>query len=126
MICAALSGASKDDVLFGTDPAQFKCAKVRAIAAGEYRPKDVAKISGSGYVIDCLEASAWCFLKTYNFLDAVLMAVNLGDDADTTGAVCGQLAGAFYGEDGIPAEWRARLVMAAEIRLLADQLGAKN
>jgi ADP-ribosyl-[dinitrogen reductase] hydrolase len=125
MICAALSGANKDDVLFGTDPAQFKRAKVRAIAAGAYRRKDAAKISGSGYVVDCLEASAWCFWKTDNFRDAVLMAVNLGDDADTTGAVCGQLAGAFYGEDGIPAEWRGRLVMAEEIRLLADRLGAK-
>jgi ADP-ribosyl-[dinitrogen reductase] hydrolase len=52
----------------------------------------------------------------------VLLAVNLGDDADTTGAVCGQLAGAFYGEEGIPVEWLARLVMAGEIRGLADRL----
>ena len=48
--------------------------------------------------------------------------MNLGDDADTTGAVCGQLAGAFYGEEGIPAEWTSRLVMADEIRSLADRL----
>jgi len=52
----------------------------------------------------------------------VLLAVNLGDDADTTGAVCGQTAGAFCGQDGIPAEWLARLVMADEIRSLADRL----
>jgi len=51
-----------------------------------------------------------------------LRAVNLGDDADTTGAVCGQLAGAHYGEPGIPAEWLSRLVMGDEIRALADRL----
>jgi ADP-ribosyl-[dinitrogen reductase] hydrolase len=69
-----------------------------------------------------LEASAWCFWKSNSFRKAVLMAVNLGDDTDTTGAVCGQIAGAFYGEDGIPADWLSRLVMAGEIRSLADRL----
>ena len=48
--------------------------------------------------------------------------MNLGDDADTTGAVCGQLAGAFYGEEGIPPEWLARVVMREEITVLADRL----
>ena len=50
------------------------------------------------------------------------MAANLGDDADTTAAVCGQIAGAFYGESGIPAEWLAKLAMRSEITQLADQL----
>ena len=49
------------------------------------------------------------------FCDAVLEAVNLGDDADTTGAVCGRIAGAFYGESDIPAEWRRQLVMSEQI-----------
>ena len=61
-------------------------------------------------------------LAIESFRDAVLLAVNLGDDADTTGAVCGQIAGAFYGEEGIPAEWLSRLVMVDDIRSLADQL----
>jgi ADP-ribosyl-[dinitrogen reductase] hydrolase len=60
-------------------------------------------------VVKSLEAALWAFHGAADFRQAVLRAVNLGDDADTTGAVCGQLAGAFWGEAGIPAEWRARL-----------------
>ena len=122
MICVALAGGSKDEILLGHDKSRYQSAKVRAIAAGEYRGKSAEAISGSGYVIHCLEASVWCFWKSTSFRDAVLLAVNLGDDADTTGAVCGQIAGAFYGEDGIPAEWLARLVMVDEIRSLAGRL----
>jgi len=122
MICRALSGASKEEVLFGQDVSQFQSTKVRSIASGDYRKKNSADISGSGYVIHCLEAAAWCFWKSESFREPVLLAVNLGDDADTTGAVCGQTAGAFCGQDGIPAEWLARLVMADEIRSLADRL----
>jgi ADP-ribosyl-[dinitrogen reductase] hydrolase len=124
MLSAALAGADKDAVLFGHDPAGFREPKVRAIAAGQYRSKGVESIRGTGYVVDCLEASAWCFRAAGSFREAVLLAVNLGDDADTTGAVCGQLAGAFYGESGIPAEWLAKLVLADEIRALADRLAS--
>ena len=53
-----------------------------------------------------LEAALWAFHDAADFREAVLRAVNLGDDADTTGAVCGQFAGAYFGESGIPAEWR--------------------
>lgn len=126
MLIKALAGASKDEILFGHNAGDFAAAKVRAIAAGDYRQKGEADISGSGYVIHCLEAAAWCFQRTDSFRDAILMAVNLGDDADTTGAVCGQLAGAHYGEDGIPASWLELLVMAAEIRALADRLGDRG
>jgi ADP-ribosyl-[dinitrogen reductase] hydrolase len=122
MICAALSGRDKEEILFGHEPSRFQSANVRAIAAGDYRLKEAEAISGSGYVIHCLEASAWCFWQSKSFKEAALLAVNLGDDADTTGAVCGQIAGAFYGEEGIPAEWLSRLVMADEIRSLADRL----
>jgi ADP-ribosyl-[dinitrogen reductase] hydrolase len=124
MICAALSSRDKEEVLFGHDPNRFQSAKVRAIAAGEYRSKKVEAISGSGYVIHCLEASAWCLWHSNSFREAILLAVNLGDDADTTGAVCGQLAGAFYGERDIPPEWLSRLVMADDIRSLADRLAS--
>ncbi len=122
MIVTALAGGTKDDVLFGCDASRLQSPKVQAIATGEYRKKQAEAISGSGYVIHCLEASAWCLWQANSFREAVLLAVNLGDDADTTGAVCGQLAGAFYGEEDIPAEWRSRLVMHDEIRTLADRL----
>ena len=122
MICSALAGHDKDSVLFGQDGSRYRSPNVRAIAAGEYRKKSVDQISSSGYVIHCLEASAWCLWRASSYREAVLMAVNLGDDADTTGAVCGQLAGAFFGESGIPEEWLARLVMVNEIRALADRL----
>jgi ADP-ribosyl-[dinitrogen reductase] hydrolase len=122
MICRALGGASKDEVLFGHGPPGFKSPKVRSIASGDYRQKSADEISGSGYVIHCLEAAAWSFWQSKSFREAVLLAVNLGDDADTTGAVCGQIAGAFFGEEGIPREWLGRLVMADEIRSLSDRL----
>ena len=62
-------------------------------------------IKSSGYVIDSLEASFWCFLKTDNYKDAVLKAVNLGDDTDTIGALTGALAGLAYGKEDIPENW---------------------
>ncbi len=74
---------------------------IDAIAAGS--PPEIA---GTGYVVKSLEAALWAFQGADDFSETVLTAVNLGDDADTTGAVCGQLAGACWGESGIPAEWR--------------------
>ena len=62
-------------------------------------------INGSGYVVKSLEAAIWAFHNAEGYREAVLKAVNLGDDADTTGAVCGQFAGAYWGESGIPTEW---------------------
>lgn len=64
-----------------------------------------ADIKSTGYVVDTLEASLWGLLQTDNYRDAVLMAVNLGDDTDTVGAVTGGLAGILYGYSGIPGEW---------------------
>jgi ADP-ribosyl-[dinitrogen reductase] hydrolase len=57
-----------------------------------------------------LEAALWAFHHGESFEQGALMAVNLGDDADTTGAIYGQLAGAFYGEEGIPSSWRRKIV----------------
>jgi ADP-ribosylglycohydrolase len=64
----------------------------------------------------------WAFHRSQDFREGCLLAVNLGNDADTTGAVYGQLAGAFYGEDGIPPSWRARLAQRELIERLAEQL----
>ena len=71
---------------------------------------------------DSLEAALWCFYTTENFSDAVLAAANLGDDADTTAAITGQIAGAFYGESGIPRNWLDKIVMGKEIGEMAEQL----
>jgi ADP-ribosyl-[dinitrogen reductase] hydrolase len=118
----ALSGAGKDEVLFGHGVADLRTDGIRSVARGDYRGKAEADIHGVGYVVRSLEAALWCFLQTDSFEAAVLRAANLGDDADTTAAVCGQVAGAFYGEAGIPDHWRERLVMREAIGQLADRL----
>ena len=79
------------------------------VVAGSYRTRRPPEVRGTGYVVDTLEAALWAFAQGSDFEQAVLAAVNLGEDADTTGAVCGQLAGAHWGYEGIPAEWRADL-----------------
>ncbi len=76
--------------------------QIAAVVAGSYRTKPANRIKGSGHVVASLEAALWAFDSSGSFEEAVLKAVNLGDDADTTGAVCGQLAGAHWGESGIP------------------------
>jgi ADP-ribosylglycohydrolase len=82
---------------------------ITEVATGSFRVRQPPEIRGSGYVVKCLEAAIWAFHDATDFRQAVLRAVNLGDDADTTGAVCGQLAGAYWGESGIPMEWRREL-----------------
>lgn len=84
-------------------------AEIDDVAAGSFRRKRPPAIVGSAYVVKSLEAALWAFCDAADFRQAALSAVNLGDDADSTGAVCGQLAGAFWGESGIPEEWRSRL-----------------
>jgi ADP-ribosyl-[dinitrogen reductase] hydrolase len=79
------------------------------VAQGSFRHKQPPEISGSGWVVKSLEAALWAFHNSDNFDDAVLRAVNLGDDADTTGAICGQLAGAYWGESGISEPLRSGL-----------------
>lgn len=67
------------------------------------------EIKSSGYVVDTLEASLWTVLTTSSYEEAVLKAVNLGDDTDTVGAIAGSIAGLIYGIDNIPAEWIEKL-----------------
>lgn len=110
------SGPLEDSLAFLAEPA------VREIAKGTFTSKDVGSIRGSGYCVESLEAALWCVHNTASFEDAVLAAANLGDDADTTAAVVGQIAGALYGIDGIPAEWRRTLHMGDEIAEMARQI----
>lgn len=122
VICRALSGRPKDEVVLGDSKTFMGSEKIVAIARGAYREKPEEDIRGSGYVVDSLEAAMWCFVHTHGFKDAILMAANLGDDADTTAAVCGQIAGAYYGARQIPAAWIERLALRLEIAELADRL----
>lgn len=117
----ALRGLPKEKVL-DLGGISIESAKVRAIATANHAAKSVEQIKGSGYVVDSLEAALWCYARHDNFRDTILEAVNLGDDADTTGAIVGQIAGATYGMAGIPPSWLARLHLAQEITHLADAL----
>ena len=96
--------------------------KVALIASGSFRDREPPDIRGTGYVVDALEAALWAFDRSDTFREGALLAVNLGDDADTTGAIYGQIAGAHYGAEAIPANWREKLTMAEEITSLADRL----
>ncbi len=93
--------------------------KFDRILKDDIRALPESAIRSGGFVIDTLEAALWCFLNTDNYRDAVLRAVNLGDDTDTTGAVTGALAGLAYGLDGIPKEWRDQLAAYEEVRRIA-------
>jgi ADP-ribosyl-[dinitrogen reductase] hydrolase len=120
----ALAGGGKEEILFQGSAMHIQSEKIAAIAGGEYRHKSAIQIQGSGYVVESLEAALWCFLNSSSFEDAILKAANLGEDADTTAAVCGQVAGAYYGASAIPNHWLNRLVIRAEITAVADQLFA--
>ena len=95
---------------------------IAPIMAGAWRGKPRNQIAATGYVAHSLEASLWCIERTTSFEQAVLLAANLGEDADTTAAITGQLAGALYGADAIPERWLAKLAWHPRIRALAETL----
>jgi len=111
LIAAAVGGASRTElyVLAADLAEQVTNPDLATILRGSYRVKERDEISSSGYVLHSLEAALWAFANTDDFLEGALLAVNLGDDADTVGAIYGQLAGALYGRSGIPENWRDRL-----------------
>jgi ADP-ribosyl-[dinitrogen reductase] hydrolase len=121
LISRAFSGMEKEEML-AVDPAQFSEARVVALAAGDYAGKGRDDITGSGYSVASLEAALWCFANECDFEATILTAANLGDDADTTAAIAGQLAGAYYGVQKIPAGWMERLYMRDEIESMAGAL----
>jgi ADP-ribosylglycohydrolase len=132
LMVGALEGRSKEELLSprwspvaGLWEREPLTPRIDAIAAGSFRDKQPPAIRGRGYVVDSLEAALWALDGAVGFRDACLRAVNLGDDADTTGAIAGQLAGALWGvggETGIPDAWVAMLARRAEIEALADRL----
>ena len=122
IICRAFEGRPKDQVALGDSGSFVGEEKIVAIARGDYREKSTEDIRGSGYVVESLEAAMWCFIRSESLEEAILAAANLGDEAGTTAAVCGQVAGAYYGVSGIPAGWLERLALRSEITRLADRL----
>ncbi|MFN8595633.1 MAG: ADP-ribosylglycohydrolase family protein [Anaerolineae bacterium] len=129
LIVGALRGATKDDLLssryapipnYWTDHPLH--VAIDDIARGSFKAKQPPAIKGTGYVVNSLEAALWAFHHSESFRDGCLLAVNLGDDADTTGAIYGQLAGAYYGVAAIPIEWRSKLAQRDLIESFADRL----
>ncbi|WP_156276307.1 ADP-ribosylglycohydrolase family protein [Neomoorella glycerini] len=129
LIVGAVNGASKEELLsdhYEPVPGLWREAPlapgVAAVASGSFKRRNPPEIRGTGYVVDTLEAALWAFYHSSSFREGALLAVNLGNDADTTGAVYGQLAGAYYSEDGIPEEWREKIAMRERIVSLAEGL----
>lgn len=122
-VCA-IAGAPRSDLIKAGSGVVVESPRIKAVADGTWRSKTREQIRSSGYVVHTLEAALWCVDRTENFADAVLLAVNLADDADTVGAVTGQVAGALYGESGIPNAWREKLAQGDRLRKLADDLYA--
>ncbi|MCX7286391.1 MAG: ADP-ribosylglycohydrolase family protein [Rhodobacterales bacterium] len=120
VLADAIEGRPRSDILRNRD-GDFSGA-ISGIMAGAWRGKPRARIRASGYVAHSLEAALWSVGRSGDFRAAVLLAANLGEDADTTGAIAGQLAGAIGGASGIPADWRARLAWDARIVGLAKAL----
>ena len=125
LLADAIAGVPRADVLA---PREFEGAEAIArIMAGGWRGRPRHEIRSSGYVVHTLEAAIWSVARTGDFRNAVLLAANLADDADTVAAVTGQLAGALYGLSGIPGNWRERvarkdLLLGAAQRLLPASL----
>lgn len=129
VLCGLIHGIDREEVLTRDWEPLLRLAElhplhpeIAGVAAGSFRRKKPPEIVGSGYVVSSLEAALWAFHEATDFREAVLRAVNLGDDADTTGAVCGQLAGAYWGESGIPAEWLEGLARRDMIEGALDSL----
>ena len=129
LIVGAVKGASRKQLLSpGYRPDGRSWTKddlvqeIFEIAEGRYKYKEPPEIKGTGYVVKSLEAALWAFCHSTSFEDGCLLAVNLGDDADTTGAVYGQIAGAFYGVNDIPDHWLEKIANRELIEELAEKL----
>jgi ADP-ribosylglycohydrolase len=131
LLLGALAGRSKEEILsaffcLGPDPDYWQryalSPAIAEIANGSFKLKEPPEIKGSGFVVRSLEAALWAFHHSDSFKEGALRAVNLGDDADTTGAIYGQLAGAYYGVDAIPQDWIERLALRELISEMASAL----
>ncbi len=109
----------------GKDYDYQELSRFDRVLDGQFAKESKSSIRGSGYVIHSLEASIWCLLNSGDFKGAVLKAVNLGEDTDTTGAITGGLAGLLYGYEDIPEDWLTVLARKDDIMSLGDQLSER-
>ena len=118
LIVGALNGATKAQLLDEGVPAGIAppplTPAIGDLAQGLFKRPRLGRVEASGFVVHTLDAALWAFWSTTTFEDGAIRAVNLGQDADTTGAVYGQLAGAYYGVDAIPARWLARALVTSQ------------
>jgi ADP-ribosyl-[dinitrogen reductase] hydrolase len=129
LIVGAIAGTSKEELLnpryepveglWRDEPLD---SEIDEVAAGSFTRRQPPEIQGSGFVVRSLEAALWAFATTDDFREGCLAAANLGDDADTTAAIYGQLAGAVYGVEAIPEEWLEKIALRDRIESLADGL----
>ncbi|WP_232054789.1 ADP-ribosylglycohydrolase family protein [Thermococcus sp. 2319x1] len=117
--------------VYSREPFAEELAHYGRVLRGKIHEVERNRIRGSGYVVHTLEASLWAFLRNNSFADAIKEVISLGEDADTTGAVTGGLAGTYYGIDAIPREWlekiEAREYAEEIINAFIDSLlGGKN
>ena len=129
LIHGALIGKSKKEILspqYSPVPGYWEenplLGELEEVASGSFKNKEPPEIRGRGFVVKSLEAALWAFHKTETFEEGCLLAVNLGEDADTTGAIYGQLAGAYYGKNGIPSKWIKSLIKIDLIESITDRL----
>ena len=129
LIIGAVRGVSKEELLidhYSPIPGYWRknplIAEIDEIASGSFKRRNPPEIRGSGYVVESLEAALWALWHGQSFREGCLLAVNLGDDADTTGAVYGQLAGAVYGDEEIPLSWKMKLSHYNLICALAEKI----
>ena len=129
LLIGALTGVDKDQLLtptYSPVPGLWEreplCPSIASVAAGSYRSMEPPAIRGTGHVVRSLEATLWAVQKGSAFENSVLLAINLGEDADTTGAICGQLAGALYGAEAIPAALKSGLAQESILSAFAERL----
>jgi ADP-ribosyl-[dinitrogen reductase] hydrolase len=129
LLVGAVHGATRDELVephFSPVPGLWQreplAPGIAEVAGGSFLRREPPAIRGDGYVKRSLEAALWAFARSTCFEDGALLAVNLGEDADTTGAIYGQLAGAYYGVDAIPRRWREQLAQLETLESFAARL----
>jgi ADP-ribosyl-[dinitrogen reductase] hydrolase len=115
-------GLGRVELVYQRYPYSQERTHFERVFSGQIDALPIESINSEGYVIDTLEASLWCLLNTSSYVEAVLKAVNLGEDTDTTAAVTGGLAGIYYGVEGIPMEWMNTIARKDDITALANRL----
>lgn len=129
LLTGALAGCSQDELLGQVYEPYAGCWQqapldkaVERVAAGTFKERQPPEIRGSGYVVESLEAALWAFHLAGSFREGALLAASLGNDADTTCAIYGQIAGAYFGLQGLPPAWLGKLAFRARIQEMADRL----